>query len=270
MVFAEPVGLTRDVMGGIEQGLEKLIARMALKEVGIRILRVTVTQVDHSRKTIEIGVSRPTRSIPALRSLLTAPVDRLDAGFGIERLEILASQTDRLGNDQSHLGIENTGTHDNQTIALIDTLSNRFGFDRVLRFAPADSHLPERSHTVISAAFSELDASWQPPAALRPVRLLQMPEILPYDQATHHGYHAATHGEFHPPDPPREIFWRGLQRHITPFAGPERIEPEWWHDDPQWRTGARDYWWVHDETGLALWLFSTRGSRQWFVHGYGA
>ena len=52
--------------------------------------------------------------------------------------------------------------------------------------------------------------------------------------------------------------------------GPERIAPEWWLDDPNWRSGVRDYWRVETETGERLWLFYAHGgavSGGWFCQG---
>jgi hypothetical protein len=40
-------------------------------------------------------------------------------------------------------------------------------------------------------------------------------------------------------------------------TGPERITPEWWFDDPAWRTGLRDYWRIETQEGPRLWLFVT-------------
>ena len=73
--------------------------------------------------------------------------------------------------------------------------------------------------------------------------------------------------------PPPCFRWRG--RWFTPAGaqGPERLAPEWWWDDPAWRTGARDYWRVETAEGPRLWLFRTpetpRGSSGpgWWVHG---
>jgi protein ImuB len=52
--------------------------------------------------------------------------------------------------------------------------------------------------------------------------------------------------------------------------GPERIAPEWWLDDPEWRSGVRDYWRVETQQGDRLWLFFAHGaamSSGWFCHG---
>ena len=40
-------------------------------------------------------------------------------------------------------------------------------------------------------------------------------------------------------------------------TGPERIAPEWWFDDPLWRSGLRDYWRLETAEGPRLWLFHT-------------
>ena len=52
--------------------------------------------------------------------------------------------------------------------------------------------------------------------------------------------------------------------------GPERIAPEWWLDDPEWRSGTRDYWLVITTGGARLWLFYAHGgalSSGWFCQG---
>ena len=52
--------------------------------------------------------------------------------------------------------------------------------------------------------------------------------------------------------------------------GPERLAPEWWLDDPNWRSGVRDYWRVTTTGGNRLWLFYAHGgavSGGWFAQG---
>ncbi|WP_430514047.1 hypothetical protein [Pannonibacter phragmitetus] len=50
-------------------------------------------------------------------------------------------------------------------------------------------------------------------------------------------------------------------------SGPERLLPEWWQDDPAWRRGMRDYWFVETREGRRLWLFNTPQNPGWYVHG---
>ena len=65
---------------------------------------------------------------------------------------------------------------------------------------------------------------------------------------------------------------RRRRRLLTTVAasGPERISPEWWLDDPNWRSGVRDYWRITTDSGELLWLFYAHGhtmSSGWFCQG---
>ena len=69
---------------------------------------------------------------------------------------------------------------------------------------------------------------------------------------------------------PDRFRWRRQDLAVRMAAGPERILPEWWLDNPDWRSGARDYWRVETDEGERLWLFYAHGadlSPGWFCHG---
>ncbi len=72
------------------------------------------------------------------------------------------------------------------------------------------------------------------------------------------------------PAPPIAFRWRGRDHHMRAAIGLERIAPEWWLDDPDWRSGVRDYWRVTTEGGDRLWLYYAHGatmSAGWFCQG---
>jgi protein ImuB len=72
------------------------------------------------------------------------------------------------------------------------------------------------------------------------------------------------------PFPPAQFRWRRRAFITASATGPERIAPEWWLDEPDWRSGQRDYWRVETETGERLWLFFAHGgtvSGGWFCTG---
>jgi protein ImuB len=72
------------------------------------------------------------------------------------------------------------------------------------------------------------------------------------------------------PARPGTFRWRGRDHRATAWEGPERLAPEWWLDDPDWRTGVRDYWQVTIATGERLWLFYAHGAARsggWFCQG---
>ena len=72
----------------------------------------------------------------------------------------------------------------------------------------------------------------------------------------------------HPLPPPR-FRWRRRWLTLATAEGPERLAPEWWWDDPAWRSGLRDYWRIETAQGPRLWLFHTpQGAPPgWWAHG---
>ncbi|MEM1131093.1 MAG: DNA polymerase Y family protein, partial [Pseudomonadota bacterium] len=69
---------------------------------------------------------------------------------------------------------------------------------------------------------------------------------------------------------PETFRWRRRAHRLAAATGPERIAPEWWLDDPNWRSGVRDYWQVTTEAGERLWLYYAHGgtaSSGWFCQG---
>ena len=62
------------------------------------------------------------------------------------------------------------------------------------------------------------------------------------------------------------LHWHRLHR-ILRAIGPERIGRRWWQFALSRRQPARDYYRLQDEEGLWLWVYRSRFSRKWFVHG---
>jgi len=132
---------------------------------------------------------------------------------------------------------------------LISRIGTRIGLENIQRFLPVDSHIPERGFTIAAAAWSEPGGPWAPPRP-RPI-LLFPPEPL-----------TATGTR-----PPERFRWRRMSLSTARATGPERIAPEWWLPDENWRGGVRDYWHVETRQGRRLWLFHTPQNPGWFVQG---
>ncbi len=260
LAFAEPIARTEDVEGAFAIVIERLCARLERDGKGVRLAWLSFERVDNTRHTFTIATARPSRSPRALFRLVRDRLDGLDAGFGIERVFVEAERCEPLPAEQAEaLGAQDFNDGELVASELVDRLVNRFGHERVLCFVSAESHLPERAYAIFSAAAPHPASAWIAPPIARPARLLSRPEpVAERDDA----------------GPPSTIDWRGRHLSVTPLAGPERIEPEWWHDDPAWRSGARDYWWVRSACGLQLWLFrigdAACGARsRWFLQGIG-
>jgi protein ImuB len=140
--------------------------------------------------------------------------------------------------------------------------------EAIARFHPADSHIPEKTVQLRAAAWSAPCAGpWPRPDTPRPALLLARPEPLTLPEGAPVPGQGAPRHRATPPDSFR---WRRRDFRARAATGPERIAPEWWLDDPAWRSGVRDYWRVETDAGLRLWLFHAHGaatSGGWFCHG---
>ena len=248
MTLPEPIGLQSDVMAGLNRLLDRLCATLALHHRGARRLRLELRRVDHGSVQVEIGLARPMRDAARMAALFARGVEEVDAGFGIDALRLSAPITEVLAPEQ--IGSGPALHHDNAMADLISRLGNRIGFDRVLRMLPADSKIPERSFQLVSAAWSEPVATSPGPGPARPIT------IFPPEPVSHASGH-----------PPVSFRWRRMRFNTLRAQGPERITPEWWFDDPAWRSGLRDYWRIETREGPRLWLFHTPQTPDWPAPG---
>ena len=246
LTLPEPIGLVSDVEAGLARLLERLCDTLARHGRGARRLRLGLRRVDRAEATVDIGLARPMREPARMLALFQCGIEAVDAGFGIDRLRLSATVTEVMPVEQ--LGPRHQIGED-RLADLVTRLGNRLGFDNVLRFLPAESHIPEKSFLTVPVAFSEPASGW-PNGPERPL-ILFPPEAI-----------RATGAE-----PPASFRWRRMGFRTGRVTGPERITPEWWLDDPDWHHGLRDYWKVETLQGRRLWLFHTPQNPGWYVQG---
>ncbi|WP_370576957.1 hypothetical protein [Paracoccus sp. PAR01] len=146
MSLAEPIGLTADVMAGVEHLLAWLCDKLAANHMGVRWLCFELHRVDKETVTIEIGLARAMREPKAMAALFRKQVDEVDSGFGIDALRIEAIVTEPLAPQQ--IG-DMRITQADELSDLISRLGNRLGFEHVLCFLPVESQLPERTFRLV-------------------------------------------------------------------------------------------------------------------------
>lgn len=258
--FPDPIGLEADVLAGVERLLEPLCAKLKDKGRGARRVRLQAFRTDETCENLEVGLARASHDPDRIRPLLAMRLGDLDAGFGIDvlRLDVVVSEPVQVQQHKGHMDasahaaaqlVSDTGLDD-----LIGRLGARVGLEAITRVHPASSHIPEKGATVLAAAWSEPCEDWPEQPRPRPLTLFP-PEPVTAPEV---------------PAPPEEFRWRGQRFRRTQALGPERISPEWWLDEPEWRTGVRDYWRVDVESGARLWLFYAHGAAKtggWFCHG---
>ncbi len=258
--FPDPIGLQTDITAGLDRLLPVLCARLVAKGRGARRVRLQGFRTDGQVVGIEVGLARPADTVDRIRPLLLLKLDQIDPGFGIDRLRLEAVTTEPLHAVQhrGHLDAAAAAmapqTADSRFDDLIGKLAAKLGVDAVTRLYPAQSHIPEKAAVAQSAAFSAAFAGpWPASAVPRPLMLFR-PEMV------------VAEG----PGVPAQFRWRRRDLAVRVAVGPERILPEWWLDNPDWRSGARDYWRVETVEGARLWLFYAYGaevSGGWFCQG---
>ncbi|WP_298258627.1 DNA polymerase Y family protein [uncultured Litoreibacter sp.] len=246
ITLPEPIGLQGDVMAGASRLLKALCAKLKAQDVGARVLCLTLRRVDQEAQTVELRLARPLRDPQRILPLFERGVADVDAGFGIDQMRLEAVQVLPLPAQQISTV---TLSCKDQLDDLISRVGTRIGLENIQRVLPADSHIPERSFLTAPAAYSEPEGPW---VALRPRPLnLFPPEPI-----------AGTASQ-----PPRQFRWRRMSLSTARATGPERITPEWWLVDDNWRSGVRDYWHVETRQGRRLWLYFTPQNPGWFVQG---
>lgn len=248
MTLPEPIGKQEDVMAGLARLLDRLCAKLSQHHRGARRVRLELRRVDRGTAQVEIGLARPMRDPVRIAALFAKGVDEIDSGFGIDALRLSAPLTEALAPEQ--VGGGKAIRQEDALADLLSSLGNRIGFDRVQRLLPAESLIPERSHILAPAAYAAPEASTPRIGPLRPITLF------PPEPVT------ATTGT-----PPSHFRWRRMRFTTLRATGPERITPEWWFDDPAWRSGLRDYWRIETQEGPRLWLFTTPQTQGWYMQG---
>jgi protein ImuB len=266
LTLPDPIGLADDIMAGIDRLLPALAERLAARGRGARRVRLHLFRADHSMQQIEVGLARPTADPDRIRPLLMLKLDQIDAGFGIDALRIEAHVTEpvhavqhrgQLDVTQTTTAARQAGPQAGQRVAfddLVGRLGARIGLDAITRLHPADSHIPEKAATVLPVAWSDPAGPWPLPPAPRPILIFRPEPVTAHDN----------------PRPPPHFRWRRRDFATATATGPERIAPEWWLDEPEWRSGVRDYWRIETATGERLWLYYAHGgavSGGWFAQG---
>ncbi|PCD78137.1 Y-family DNA polymerase [Pseudothioclava arenosa] len=246
LTLPEPIGLEADVMAATERLLAPLCAKLAAQDMGARRLCLTLRRVDQASQQVELRLAAAMREPARILPLFQRGVTEVDAGFGIDQIRLEATQVEPLPLQQ--IGPTNQPRPDHLA-DLITRIGTRIGLENIQRFLPADSHIPERSFLIAPAAFSEAQGGFHAPRP-RPIRLFP-PEPI----------HASG------AQPPARFRWRRMTLTTARATGPERITPEWWLPDDNWRSGLRDYWKIDTREGRRLWLFYTPQNPGWFVQG---
>ncbi|TAX38956.1 Y-family DNA polymerase [Rhizobium leguminosarum] len=253
--FAEPIGAAETINKYVARLVVQLVYELQRRGLGVRRADLIVETVDGTRQAIRAGTAKPARDVAWLTKLFKDRTEKIEPGFGIEKMTLVAVMAEPLEEAQKSSSLVEDEVVD--LTPLIDIYGNRG--QRVYRVAPVASDVPERSVQRIGAASDPIEAAWVNHWR-RPVRLLARPEQVEVMALL-------------PDHPPVWIMWRGKRRKVKNADGPERIFGEWWERNAE-MAAVRDYFVIEDEGGERLWIFRSgdgvdteTGSHKWFVHG---
>ncbi|MCE6077676.1 Y-family DNA polymerase [Agrobacterium vitis] len=253
--FQEPIGAAETINKYVGRLVGELCNELHRQGLGVRRLDLIVQRVDNTTQALRVGTAKAARDVAWLTKLFRDRTEKIDPGFGIEKLTLVAIMAEPLEETQRSSGLVEEESAD--ITPLIDIFGNRG--QRVYRFAPVASDVPERSVQRIAAVAEDVTVSWSHHWP-RPVRLLAHPELVEVIALM-------------PDHPPVSVTWRGKRRKVKRADGPERIFGEWWRRTSEW-AAVRDYFIIEDEAGVRLWVFRAgdgvdgdTGSHKWFVQG---
>lgn len=254
--FADPIGAAETIAKYVSLLVHRLCRVLQARGLGVRRTDLIVHRVDNTVQALRAGTAKPVRDIAWLTKLLHDRIERIDPGFGIEKLSLAAIMVEPLEDRQFASALIEEAKVD--IGAFVDILGNRGKF-RLYRVAPVASDVAERSLQSISPVAEEQGQSW-PLNWPRPVRLMDRPEPIEVMALL-------------PDHPPVWFTWRGKRYRVKQADGPERIFGEWWQRSSEW-VAVRDYLTVADETGERYWIYRAgdgvdpeTGSHRWFMHG---
>lgn len=254
--FAEPIGAPETIEKYVSRLVRQLCLELEKRGLGVRRADLIVHRVDNTIQALRAGTAKPVRDIAWLTKLFRDRIEKIEPGFGIEKLSLAGTLVEPLVEHQSTSSLIEEQVTD--VTPLIDVLGNRGG-QRIFRVAPVASDVPERSVERIAPTADQDGATW-PLHWPRPSRLLPRPEAIEVIALL-------------PDHPPVSFTWRGKRRRVKRADGPERIFGEWWQRSSEW-IAVRDYFVVEDETGERFWVFRSgdgvdaeTGSHKWFLHG---
>lgn len=265
MRFAEPLAQAEAALMALDALVAEAAVELTQRGHGGRRFAARLYRSDGAKTDLAVETGQPTRDPGTVTRLFRERIeglaDPLDPGFGFDMITLAVLALEPMTSAQ--LSLEGGSRDEEVLAALVDRLGARLGRHRIRRFAPCDSHIPERAFRTFPAiALPNPSLEWpsirrgDPPR--RPLHLFNPPERIDVIASV-------------PEGPPRRFRWRRQEHKVTRHEGPERIAGEWWHLGKT--SPTRDYYRVEDVNGGRFWIFRDglyNGSDSlpdWYLHG---
>ncbi|OBX17909.1 hypothetical protein A9995_14000 [Erythrobacter sp. QSSC1-22B] len=254
----EPI-LHRSLLDQIMRDLaDDMVRELEAKRLGTRRLEMRAYRVDGEVAVRHLEMSEAARNASHICRLFASKLDDVQAGFGIDQVDLISTWSLPVALSQAEIGDEQQieGTSLPQ---MLDRICARLGKGAVRIPAAANSHVPERSYRLSIPGEVIGPGQGEMQFYSRPLKLLERAERIAVVYATPEGV-------------PRKFRWRGRLHDIARSEGPERVAPEWWKERSHVR--LRDYYRIEDDGGRRYWIYrdgiagdGRGGAPDWYLHG---
>jgi protein ImuB len=268
--FAEPLTQSEQAIEVIAGLAKEAGDQLSRRDAGGRRFEVSLFRTDGHVARLAVETGLPTRDVATLLRLFRERIDSLsdplDPGFGYDMIRLAVPVTETLTSEQ--LELEGRSVTELEIAELVDQLSIRLGRNRIQRFHPDESHIPEQAAFAFPAQEKPAHVKWPKPEEgeppLRPLQLFDPPQLISVVAEV-------------PDGPPRQFRWQRSSHQIVRYEGPERIASEWWRRRDGHIPGkgglTRDYYRVEDSKGHRFWVFrhglygTEKVTPAWYLHG---
>lgn len=243
--FTSPIRTHEHFMQAVELLLIKALEKLNDYHFSLRLATIYIKDTFKKVSHLTLESSRATNQHKFWLELLFLKTQNTYFNDGIDSLKIELSKFERSATIQSDF-LNPSSTHGLSEVT--DKLKSRLGTHAIFQLRLTEKHMPEDAvvrNNLISRESSTISFP------KRPLRLLKKP--IPVSAIA-----------LLPDNPPAKIMWGAHTFTVLHAQGPERIEHEWWHKDYE---PYRDYFYIENEHGKRLWIYSSKEPKQWFIHG---
>jgi protein ImuB len=251
----EPIQTSTGIEIALQKLLDALCKRLQKEDKGLRIAILKCYRVDNKIECASISPNHPSYNIQHLFKLFEQKICLIEPALGIELFTLEALKVEDITPLQETLWTANSNLESKELSELLDRIESKFGNEVVHRYLPDEHHLPERSIKLATSLKEKQTISWRDDKP-RPMQLLKEPQAIAVTAPI-------------PDYPPMNFRYNSTLHKIKKADGPERVEPEWWLKQEEYR----DYYIVEDEEGKRYWIFraghyDAGKNPSWFIHGF--
>lgn len=262
--FVDPLTAMNALEKTMSHLIDNVIAQLSEDGKAARRYILMLFDTENAKTELDIRMAHagcdPKHIANMLKEKLATLEGRFKSTVGFDAIALYAMSVEPLHSYQVNLldGAPEGAEEWLDLAKFLDRVTTRLGQGAVTRLAFRESHWPERAACHVPVLTPSETMAAPQLAQPRPLTLLPRPEPITVIAAV-------------PDYPPRKFVWRRCHHKVTKAEGPERISPEWWHEDekpPQ----ARDYYVVENEKGRRFWVYregvyNADSGQRWFMHG---